>query len=151
MYIYLWPWDHLALGNLQPKLSISSSGGIRHGAEDISLMLIWLHCYRLSFAVSLSFQPARFLSDAGIWFGESRKEWSILIQPLLLSHNSSPFPLCGYHLNSLHFLLSFFLSMYSFFFSLQCAIIITPLLDAQAINQGLSFSCTHLPWQKQNQ
>lgn len=39
------------MGNLQPKLSISSSGGSRLGAGDISLMLIWLHCYRLSFSL----------------------------------------------------------------------------------------------------
>lgn len=49
--VYLWPWDHLAMGNLQPQLSISSSGGSRLGAGDISLMLIWLHCYRLSLSL----------------------------------------------------------------------------------------------------
>lgn len=73
-------------------------------------------------------------------------DWFILYCSLLLCLPLTihpPFPLCSHHSYSFHFIF--------FFLSLQRAIIITPLSDAQAINWGLPLSCAHLPWWGQNQ
>lgn len=158
-----WLWDSALVTSNQslakaippPSLDSSvSSSGSRPEAGDISLVLICLHSTQLATSsLSVFLSPSLILSDAEIWFGESREKQKgvkhISIQPpqLSLSHYSSRFPLRWYHSNSLHFI-SPSLST-SFFLSLQCAIIITPLLDTQAINQGLPSSCACLPWRGQ--
>lgn len=163
-HVYRWMW-HRALGACSQTLakahppsslgSSSGSSGSRPGAGDISLMLICLHSTQLATSsLSMFLSAALPLSDAEIWFGESREEQKgvehidsastavsltlfIPLSSVLLSLQPSPLYLS--------------LSIHFFSFSLQRAIIITPLLDTQAINQGLPSSCAHLPWREQNQ
>lgn len=139
-----------------PSLDSSvSSSGSRPGAGDISLMLICLHCTPLATSSpSVFLFPFLTLSDAEIWFGESREEQKRVkhIDSASTAVSLTLFIPFSYVLLSLQLSpLHLSLSMHFFSFSLQCAIIITPLLDTQAINQGLPSSCARLPWRGLNQ